>query len=81
MIKRILTAIAVLALMLSLCIGAAASNVPDWTQDGKGSITIHLNLPEDLETCGDLSLYRVGDIREDDGNYSFAPSGVFAGTL
>jgi len=76
--KRIAAMFAAAILLLSLSIFAAASSVPDWSQDGKSGITIHLNLPEDLETYGDLSLYRVGDIQEDDGNYSFVPTGVFA---
>lgn len=76
--KRILTVLSALALVLSMSICAAASSAPDWSQDGKGSISIHLELPDGLENRGDLSLYRVGDIHEDDGNYSFVPAGVFA---
>ena len=76
--KRIMAILAAAALLLSLSICAAASSAPDWSQDGRSSISIHLNLPEDLETYGDLRLYRVGDIQEDDGNYSFVPTGIFA---
>lgn len=76
--KRTMAIFTVAVLLLSLSIFAAASSAPDWSQDGKSSITIHLNLPENLETYGDLCLYRVGSIREDDGNFSFVPAGVFA---
>ena len=77
MIKRIAATFAAAILLLSLSVCAAASGVPDWTQDGKSSITIRINLPKSLNEYGNLRLYRVGDLHEDSGNYSFIPIGVF----
>lgn len=77
-IRRVMIVLTAAALLLSMGICAAASSAPDRSFDGKSSITIQIKLPEDLENRGSLSLYRVGDIRENDGNYSFAPAGIFA---
>ena len=65
---------ALLALLLLLCLplsAAAAHPVPDLTR--KGSITITMKYKGKPVSGGTLALYRVGDVHEDDGNYSFVP--------
>lgn len=60
-----------LALSFGLAVTAYAHDVPDMSR--KGSITITFDLPAGLASYGSLTLYRVGDVHEDDGNYSFVP--------
>lgn len=60
-----------LVLVLGASVTAYAHPVPDLSK--KGTITVTFDLPEDLKSYGSLTLYRVGDVKEDDGNYSFAP--------
>ena len=65
---------ALLALLVLLCLPlstAAAHPVPDLTR--KGSITITMKYKGKPVSGGTLALYRVGDVHEDDGNYSFVP--------
>ena len=65
---------ALLALLVLLCLplsAAAAHPVPDLTR--KGSITITMKYKGKPVSGGTLALYRVGDVHEDDGNYSFVP--------
>lgn len=65
---------ALLALLLLLCLplsAAAAHPVPDLTR--KGSITITMKYKGKPVSGGTLALYRVGDVHEDDRNYSFVP--------
>jgi len=76
MVKRIFAAVVVLLLLSTLAVTAAAHSVPD--RNAKGSITFHMDLDgEDLDG-GYLNLYRVADIAEEDGNYSFALIDDFA---
>ena len=76
--RRLFCLLAALVLALAMQIPVYANNVLDWTQDGKGSITIHLNYDEDTADLGSLRLYRVGDVQDDDGDLSFAPRADFA---
>ena len=67
---------ALLALLLLLCLplsAAAAHPVPDESQDGHCSITITMTYKGKAVPGGTLALYKVGDVQEDDGNYSFVP--------
>ena len=67
---------ALLALLLLLCLplsAAAAHPVPDESQDGHCSITITMTYKGKAVPGGTLALYKVGDVVEDDGNYSFVP--------
>lgn len=54
----------------------AANHVPELNQSG--SIQISMQYEGDPVSGGELTLYRVGDIREDDGNYSFILTDTFA---
>jgi len=51
---------------------ARAHEVPDFRQ--KGTVTVEMTFDDKPVTGGSLSAYRVGQIREDDGSYSFVPS-------
>ena len=67
---------ALLALLVLLCLplsAAAAHPVPDESQDGHCSITITMTYKGKAVPGGTLALYKVGDVQEDDGNYSFVP--------
>ena len=67
---------ALLALLVLLCLplsAAAAHPVPDESQDGHCSITITMTYKGKAVPGGKLALYKVGDVQEDDGNYSFVP--------
>lgn len=63
-------------LVLGLSIPAYAH---DYVQmDKKGTITITMHMGDTAVGGGTLTLYRVGEVREDDGNYTFQPTGDFA---
>ena len=67
---------ALLALLALLCLplsAAAAHPVPDESQDGHCSITITMTYNGEVVPGGTLALYKVGEVREEDGNYSFVP--------
>lgn len=66
--KRIFAALMALLLVGSLTV--AAHEVPDLTRNGTITFSMDWN-GEPLEG-GSLTMYRVGDIAEDDGNYNFA---------
>ncbi len=66
---------AFLMLLVSLCIFSAyvrAAEVPD--PELRGSITISVHFGDEPVSGGTMTLYRVGDIAENDGNYSFVPT-------
>jgi len=71
MVKRIFALLLTLLLIGCMTITAFASHpVPDLTQNG--SITFVMDWEGELLDGGNLNLYKVGEIAEDDGNYSFA---------
>lgn len=73
---------ALLLCALLLCytgVTAYAHDVPDLTR--QGSINISMHCGDTAVPGGTLTLYRVGDIHEDDGNYSFVPSASFTGCV
>lgn len=65
-----------LLLMSALALPVSAHDVPNLTQ--QGSISVTMRYDGDPVSGGELTLYRVGDIREDDGNYSFVLTEQFA---
>lgn len=77
--NRIFHLLAALILLVS-CIGisAAAHEVPD--PDRTGTIEVTLKTAAGETVKGEVTIYRVGDIHEDDGNYSFALTEEFAGS-
>ena len=58
-----------LVLLASLPITSYAHDVPDLDRDG--SISLSLVYNNTAVTGGTFKLWRVGDVKEDDGNYSF----------
>ena len=71
--KHLISALLALLLLLCLPLSAAAHPVPDESQDGHCSITITMTYKGKAVPGGTLALYKVGDVVEDDGNYSFVP--------
>lgn len=68
----------VLAIMLILSLGVTAY-AHDYVQmDKKGTITITMHMGDKTVSGGTLTMYRVGEVQEDDGNYTFQPTGDFA---
>lgn len=68
-----------LSLLLCCCMGvtAYAHEVPDPSRTG--SISVTMLYGQTAVPGGSLTLYRVGAIAQDDGNYSFTLTGDFAG--
>lgn len=66
--KRIIAALMALLLVCSLTV--TAHEVPDLTKTG--TITFNMDWNGESLTGGSLTMHRVGDIVENDGNYSFA---------
>lgn len=77
--KRIISLLVMLTLICSMSMSVSAVEVPDLTR--KGSITVTMHAKKDnmdvIVPGGTLTLYRVGKIYEDDGNYSFILTGDF----
>lgn len=57
---------------------AFAHDVPDMTRTGSVSAT--LTYDDEAVPGGSVTLYRVGDVVQDDGDYLFALSGAFTGS-
>lgn len=72
---RIFTLVLVAALLCCATLAVSAVDVPDMSKTGTVSIIMHIG--ETLVPGGTLTLYRVGAIHEDDGNYSFVPTGPY----
>lgn len=72
-----------LALLLLLCLplSAAAHPVPDERKDGHCSITVTMTYRGKALTGGTLALYKVGDVAQEDGNYSFVPVEAIRGDI
>lgn len=66
------------ALLCAMSMTAYAHETPDMTREGAISVT--MTYGGKAVSGGSLTLYRVGEIREDDGNYSFALTGDFTGS-
>ena len=56
---------------------AAASAHPVPEPGRKGSVTVSMQFDGEAVPGGELTLYRVGEVSEDDGNYTFVPTGEF----
>ena len=71
--KKHLKSLLALLLLACLPLSAAAHPVPDAQKDGHCSITVTMTYQEKALPGGTLALYKVGDVAEEDGNYSFVP--------
>lgn len=78
MLKRLIPLLLTVLLISGMGVAsfASAHPVPDLTQTGSIEITMHAG--DTNVGGGTLTLYRVGEVHEDDGNYSFLPTGDFA---
>ena len=65
-----------MALLCCLCSIAFAHDVPDLNRTGQ--IAVAMRFDGEAVPGGELTIYRVGEVHEDDGNFSFVPTGDFA---
>lgn len=75
--KRTLTGMVVFLLLCIQSTFVYAHEVPDLTRSG--SITVGMRYEGKEVPGGTLMIYRVGEVCENDGNYSFGWYGAFAG--
>ena len=71
--KHVISGLLALLFLLALPLSAAAHAVPDESRNGHCSITVSMTYKGKAVRGGTLALYKVGDVAEDDGNYSFVP--------
>ena len=71
--KHVISGLLALLFLLALPLSAAAHAVPDESRNGHCSITVSMTYKGKTVRGGTLALYKVGDVAEDDGNYSFVP--------
>lgn len=75
--KRFAALLTVMLLVLTMASVVSAHPVPDLTRQDC-SITVTMHMGQEIIPGGMLQLYRVGEIRQEDGSYVFAPAGDFA---
>lgn len=73
--KKLLLVFTAFVLVFSMTSVVFAHDVPDPSR--RGSIQVVMHWGDTMVGGGTLMLYRVGAVREDDGNYSFVPTGDF----
>ena len=73
--KKLLLVFTAIVLVFSMTSVVFAHDVPDPSR--RGSIQVVMHWGDTMVGGGTLMLYRVGAVREDDGNYSFVPTGDF----
>ena len=71
--KHAISGLLALLFLLALPLSAAAHPVPDESRNGHCSITVSMTYKEKAVRGGKLALYKVGDVAENNGNYSFVP--------
>ena len=76
--KKITSILTVIIMLCCFSSTVFADNVPDLTM--RGSIQITMCSGDTYVPGGNLTLYKVGDIYEDNGNYSFVLTDSFAGS-
>lgn len=74
--KRLPALVCSLVLCCALALPAYAHDVPDETRTG--SVSFAMTCDGAVVGGGSLTLYRVGDVAEDNGDYSFALSEAYA---
>lgn len=75
--RRLFTIFTALLLLCTFCLTAYAYPALDLSR--KGSIKITMPYGKTVEEGGSMALYRVGNVRESNGNYDFMLTGDFAG--
>ena len=79
--RKCLRSLLALLLLLELPLSAAAHPVPDESRNGHCSITVSMTYQDKAVCGGKLALYKVGDVAENDGNYSFVPVEAIRGNI
>lgn len=79
--KHFISGLLALLLLLGLPLSAAAHAVPDESRNGHCSITVSMTYKGKAVRGGKLALYKVGDVAENDGNYSFVPVKAIRGDI
>ena len=79
--KHFISGLLALLLLLGLPLSAAAHAVPDESRNGHCSITVSMTYKGKAVRGGKLALYKVGDVAENDGNYSFVPVEAIRGDI
>ena len=74
--KRLPLLLVILLFGCNMGMMALAHEVPDISR--KGSISVKMEYDGKAVAGGTLSIYQVGEIKEDNGNYSFVPTGNFS---
>lgn len=74
--RRVLMLLLTAVLLLGMCAPALAHDVPDPTR--RGTLNIVMRFDGIAVGGGSLTAYRVGEVHEDDGNYSFVLTERFA---
>ena len=75
MTRRVIPLLLAVLLVISMGLTAYAHDVPDMERTGSISITMCYGVTP--VGGGTLTLYRVGEVQENNGDYSFAPTGDF----
>ncbi len=75
--RKIFPVLLVLCLLCMAPVAAYAHEVPD--ESRKGTITVEMKYEGHAVTGGTLTAYRVGEIQESDGNYSFGKTDAMKG--
>lgn len=76
--KKITSILTVIIMLCCFSSTVFADNVPDLTM--RGSIQITMRSGDTYVPGGNLTLYKVGDVYENDGNYSFVLTDSFTGS-
>lgn len=79
--KHVISGLLALLFLLALPLSAAAHPVPDESRNGHCSITVSMTYKGKAVRGGKLALYKVGDVAENDGNYSFVPVEAIRGDI
>lgn len=79
--KHFISGLLALLFLLGLPLSAAAHAVPDESRNGHCSITVSMTYKGKAVRGGKLALYKVGDVAENDGNYSFVPVEAIRGDI
>lgn len=76
--KRCVALFFAFLLLCSMSVSAYAREVPDASREG--SIMVTITYEDKAVPGGTLTLYKVGNVKEDDGNYSFVLTDDFSGS-
>lgn len=76
-IKTMFSMLLAMCLLCGISTAAYAHEVPD--EDKKGTVTVEMKYDGTAVQGGTLTAYKVGEVKEDDGNYSFVKTAAMEG--